>query len=493
MGGKLLKDSAAKAASKAQLTKQLQDRRFQANSLGREIKAADKQIEIQMVKVKAIHQEIDLQQSQAEEAAAIETWHRTRYSNEQLCAWFEKNLRSLYYQAYTMAVNAARKAESALTFEGGARATLLRQGGYWDASRDGLMSADHLYLDLKRLESAHADLHSDYCITKIVSLKELDPLALLKLRLKGTCAFAVSETQFDADFPGHYLRRIKSVALSISATVGTAIGMNGTLQLTASQYRTSPLVSSADEYAAQNRDSFRTDRLPLTSAAVSTASTDANGSTFAELIFSDNKDYEPFEGAGAISSWRFDLPQVRRFDYESISDVLLHIRYHSMEGGVTLRTVANQAVQDASRATVEKGQSEGFWTLLDLKNEFPTEWSAFQTQLVSSGGADSAVLKLGDVKARLSFWSRQQPKLSVRTLMWVSLNPAIIKGVSLSGVETPGDSDIQMESLGQSSIKTWKGLNVSWLSDWELTAIKPVLAGDNKVSDNMYMLIHYSV
>lgn len=36
----------------------------------------------------------------------------------------------------------------------------------------------------------------------------------------------------------------------------------------------------------------------------------------------------PFEGAGAESTWKLDLPpDYRAFDYQTISDVVLHIRY----------------------------------------------------------------------------------------------------------------------------------------------------------------------
>jgi hypothetical protein len=45
-------------------------------------------------------------------------------------------------------------------------------------------------------------------------------VALLKLRQNGECFVAVPEAVFDADYPGHYFRRLNSVALTIPCTAG---------------------------------------------------------------------------------------------------------------------------------------------------------------------------------------------------------------------------------------------------------------------------------
>ena len=52
--------------------------------------------------------------------------------------------------------------------------------------------------------------------------------------------------------------------------------------------------------------------------------------------------YLPFEGAGAISTWRLDLSkQFRTFDYDTISDVILHLRYTARDGGQALSDAAD--------------------------------------------------------------------------------------------------------------------------------------------------------
>ena len=50
-----------------------------------------------------------------------------------------------------------------------------------------------------------------------------------------------------------------------------------------------------------------------------------------EFNFRDER-YMPFEGAGAISSWKVELPSgFRQFDYQTISDVIIHISYTAQQ------------------------------------------------------------------------------------------------------------------------------------------------------------------
>jgi len=65
-----------------------------------------------------------------------------------------------------------------------------------------------------------------------------------------------------------------------------------------------------------------------------------------ELNFKDER-YLPFEGAGAISEWSLELPsEVRQFDYNTISDIVIHVKYTAREGGEDLKTKVNLALRD---------------------------------------------------------------------------------------------------------------------------------------------------
>ena len=68
------------------------------------------------------------------------------------------------------------------------------------------------------MSSAYLDQNKrEYELNKHVSLRQLDPLALLELKATGTCEVTLPEWLFDLDGPGHYLRRLKTVSLSIPA------------------------------------------------------------------------------------------------------------------------------------------------------------------------------------------------------------------------------------------------------------------------------------
>lgn len=84
--------------------------------------------------------------------------------------------------------------------------------------------------------------------------------------------------------------------------------------------------------------------------------------------------YLPFEGSGAVSRWRLELAAgARQFDYDSISDVVLHLRYTARDGGLALRSAATAAVQ----ARIAAASAVGPARLLDVRHEFPTEWARF--------------------------------------------------------------------------------------------------------------------
>src|SRR5438876_7512891 len=111
-------------------------------------------------------------------------------------------------------------------------ATDFIQFNYWDTGHQGLLSGEALYLDIKRMEMAYHDNNKrELELTRHVSLRQLDPLALLKLKSTGSCQVTVPEWLYDKECLGHYLRRLKSVALSMPSVVGPYTSVNCTLSL----------------------------------------------------------------------------------------------------------------------------------------------------------------------------------------------------------------------------------------------------------------------
>ena len=66
----------------------------------------------------------------------------------------------------------------------------------------------------------------EYELTKHVSLRLHFPLEFLRLQATGSCEIEVPEWMFDLDYPGHYMRRIKNVTVTIPCVVGPYTGVH---------------------------------------------------------------------------------------------------------------------------------------------------------------------------------------------------------------------------------------------------------------------------
>ena len=96
--------------------------------------------------------------------------------------------------------------------------------------RRGLTGAERLLADLVSLDQFAFETNvRKLQLTKTFSLAMLAPLELERLRSTGVMAFATPAELFDQDFPGHYLRLIKRVSVSLIALVPPTEGMHATL------------------------------------------------------------------------------------------------------------------------------------------------------------------------------------------------------------------------------------------------------------------------
>jgi hypothetical protein len=197
--------------------------------------------------------------------------------------------------------------------------------------------------------------------------------------MTGKCTVQVPEELFDMDGPGHYFRRIKSVAVSIPSVVGPYSSVNCTLTLLKSSIRTSSLLSGG-AYARQGGEDPRFNDYFGSMQSIVTSG-GQNDSGMFEANLRDER-YLPFEGSGVISEWDLQLPanpstgQPRQFDYDTISDVILHIRYTAREGGGPLR---GGAVENLTKR-IESATAAGSVRLFSVRHEFPTEWAKFKRQ-----------------------------------------------------------------------------------------------------------------
>jgi hypothetical protein len=384
---------------------------IEANTAGFQIKNIDKQILAQQVRISLANQDITNQQQQIDNSQAVNDFLLNKYTNQQLYVWMEGNIRTLYYQLYQIAYAWATKAEKAFRFDRALQADSTNtfiNFGYWDNGHDGLLAGEMLYQGLKSLEAAYNETRGwDFEITKFYSLRLNSPLSLLELRATGSCQFTVPELLFDMDFPGHYLRKIRSVSVTIPCVVGPYTTVNATLRLLNHQYRISPIATSANDYVQSGSGDprFATANIPITAIAVSSGQNDAG---VFELNFRDER-YMPFENAGAISQWQLSLPTtLQQFDYDSIADVVIQIRYTSVDGGQALGGPAAASVASYIKTVQDASSSLGLFAVFDIKNQFSAEfYKAMQSPVPT--GATSRTLTLPNLQDRLPIYTRNTP------------------------------------------------------------------------------------
>ena len=114
----------------------------------------------------------------------------------------------------------------------------------------------------------------------------------------------------------------------------------------------------------------------------------------------------PFEGSGVISRWRLELPgEYPQFDYSTISDVVLSIRYTARDGGDPLRDAASAGIADLLSAS-SLPEPLRFPVVLSCRSDFPAEWARAD---------QNTDLEIPISRNLLPYWmDAVRPKLKVR-------------------------------------------------------------------------------
>lgn len=323
-----------------------------------EIEQLEYQIEAADVRISMAKKDLENHQLQIENSNAVYDYLKGKYTNRDLYSWMVTQVSTLYFQAYQLAYETAKRAERAFRHEIGTYGTNFIQFGYWDSLKKGLLSGERLLKDIRRMEMAYIDQNKrEFELTKHVSLAQVNPQALIDLRQSGSCEFSIPEALFDLDFPGQYMRRIKTMAITIPCVAGPYTTIAATLTLLSSRIRVDSSTAASYRYTGIGDARFLHDLVGIQSIATSNAQRDAG---LFELSFRDER-YLPFEGAGAVSTWRLELPaELRQFDYDAITDAILHMSYTARDGG------------DALRATVESDLVDSMNTLLDVLSHTET-------------------------------------------------------------------------------------------------------------------------
>ena len=249
-----------------------------------------------------------------------------RFTSAELYQWLNSHLADFYYQAYDAAHSLCLTAQACWQFENADWATRFIQTNPWNNQFKGMAAGESLKLDLQRMNTAYMQGNRrELEISKTLSLRTLLDKEWTTLRdqmiNQGTLDFELSKALYEADYPGHYLRRIKSISVSLPATLGPYQDIRATLSQTRNQIQRSP--NSGDVL-----DDLRVNE----QVALSTG---LNDSGLFTLNFDTDQRYLPFEYTGAVSRWRlaFPNPAAQSAMLNSLSDIIVHVRYTARSAG----------------------------------------------------------------------------------------------------------------------------------------------------------------
>ena len=356
--------------------RRFEDWQFQVDQAQKEIEQYDSQIVAAKVRQAITEAELDNHDLQLANTKEADEFLHAKYTGKELYDWMVGQLSTSYFQAYQLAYDVAKRAERAYRHELSVEDSDFVRFGYWDSLHKGLLAGERLASDLNRMDAAFLEANArEFELSKRISLAQIDPKALVALKETGKCFVSLPEALFDVDTPGHYLRRIKNLTITVPCVAGPYTSVNLTATLTKSSVRVDPRLPEDGGYARGKSDTrFRDYAGPVQSIVTSTGQEDAG---LFETNLRDER-FLPFEGAGVIGEWQLSLPaRYRQFDYESISDVVLHLRYTARNGGEGLAAAATGEVETALKNWVRVSGGKGLFRTFSARREFADQWARF--------------------------------------------------------------------------------------------------------------------
>ncbi len=278
-----------------------------------------------------------------------------KFLNGAMWVWMLRCIREQYRTRLGYAIATSYLAERALAFEQQNPALRVIRFDYYDPKRDGLLGATQLQTDIVTLQNLKlTSAKRKLQLAKTISLRATMPAEFQTFRTgHGRLAFSTLMEWFDRDFPGHYLRLIKHVKVTVLALVPPMEGIHATLTNSGLSR-----VVVAPPYAQAFQET--TVRRNPESIALS-AAYQASG-----LFVLDYRDdlLLPFEGSGVATDWIFELPKAsNQFNYDTIADVLITVEYTALDSADYRR----QVIQGLG-TTVSMDRA------FSLRHDFPDPW-----------------------------------------------------------------------------------------------------------------------
>ncbi len=319
----------------ASYERRAQDWEFQRSLANQDVRIGAQQVSVAEDHVRVVGQERKIADMQHDHAKETVDFLANKFTNVELYDWMSGVLEGVYSFFLQQATAVARLAETQLAFERQEIPSAYIQADYWEApveggfatgtdgqapERRGLTGSARLLQDIYQLDQYRFETEQRKLqLLKVLSLARLDPYAFQRFRETGVLPFNAPMELFDRDFPGHYLRLIKRVRVSVIALIPPTEGIRATL-----------LNSGLSRAVVGSNGLFQrsTVRRPPESIALSSP---INATGLFELAPQESELLLPFEGMGVDTSWELHMPKASNpFDYITIADVLITIEYTAL-------------------------------------------------------------------------------------------------------------------------------------------------------------------
>ncbi|MGB0127643.1 MAG: neuraminidase-like domain-containing protein [Rhodocyclaceae bacterium] len=333
-----------------------------------EVAIGAQQIDLALTHTDIARKEESIARTQRDQAQATVEFLANKFTSAELYAWMSGILGGAYSYFLQQATALAQLAQHQLAFERQETPPAFIKADYWEApgesatptggdgkepDRRGLTGSVRLLQDVTRLDQFAFDTHKRKLqLAQTFSLAQLFPAEFQRFRDTGSLPFTTSMSLFDQGFPGHYLRLIKRVRVSVIALIPPTRGLRATL------------VNSGLSRVVSGGDLFQTVVVRRDPELIAfTSPSNANGllelEPEGELLL-------PFESMGVDTSWELQLPRAANpFDYRTIADVLFTIEYTALHSF----TYRQQVIQ-------QLGDTVSSERALSLRDEFADEWYA---------------------------------------------------------------------------------------------------------------------
>lgn len=286
---------------------------------------------------------------------------REKFTSAAFYDWLKGVLGETYGFFLRLAAATAQQAELQLAFERQEQPQRLIRADYWAAAsqnggsdapdRRGITGSARLMQDIYTLDQqAFSSERRLLNLSQSFSLARLMPVEFESLRHTGQLTFATPMAWFDEGFPGHYMRLIKRVRLTVVALIPPTTGIRASLS------------NSGLSRVVTGDVGFPTTVIRQDPQAVALTSSIAASGVFeldsqAELL-------QPFEGMGVDSAWTLEIPRAgNSFDFDSLTDVVLTLEYTAL---------GSQELRERVVKTLPQRQSGD--RVFSLRLDFPDIW-----------------------------------------------------------------------------------------------------------------------